>query len=707
MKQKFIPRDISWLSFNARVLQEASDPSVPLKERVRFLGIFSNNLDEFFRTRVATLKRMAEFGPSSLKHVHHEKDPRKILEEIQQIVLKQQSVFEQIWTGVRLEMEKEKIFLRNEKELTPEQKAYVEEYFEEEARSHIIPIMVENLPHLPYLRDRSIYLGVVMWMRKDVAQRKYAIIEVPAARLGRFIMLPSPEGEHHIFLLEDLIRHNLPKIFGYFGYNLYDSWIFKVTKDAEMDIDNDISTSLIQKVEKGLKTRRLGKPVRFVYDKEMDAGLLDFLIRKLHLSHQDSIIPGARIHNFRHFMDFPDVFRSKLKKRKPFPHPELKNAIRVTDVIQKKDLMLYFPYHSFNALIDLLREAAMDPDVQEIKISAYRLAENSKIIHALVNAKRNGKKVTVLLELRARFDEEANLQWKNKLEDEGINVIVGIPNYKIHAKLGLIKKRKNKSTIYYGFISTGNFHEKTAQTYSDFCLLTSDKKLMSEVNKIFRHIENFKGSFSIFKGYNNIIPCPTHLRKELEGLIRKEIAYAKAGKPAIIVLKVNSLSDAATIRLLTDAAKAGVTVKLIVRGIFCMLSENKKFKKPVQAISIVDVYLEHARVFYFHHGGKEKLFISSSDIMVRNLDHRVEVTCEIKDNNIKASIMNILQIQLMDNVKARVLDNSLSNSYVKNNFSKIRSQWEIYHYLSTGQLSKTVMGALKAEKPSEDETGSN
>src|SRR5690606_22263912 len=305
-------------------------------------------------------------------------------------------------------------------------------------------------------------------------------------------------------------------------------------------------------------------------------------------------------------------------------------------------------------------------------------------------AKRNGKKVTVLLELRARFDEEANLQWKNKLEDEGINVIVGIPNYKIHAKLGLIKKRKNKSTIYYGFISTVNFHEKTAQTYSDFCLLTSDKKLMSEVNKIFRHIENFKGSFSIFKGYNNIIPCPTHLRKELEGLIRKEIAYAKAGKPAIIVLKVNSLSDAATIRLLTDAAKAGVTVKLIVRGIFGMLSENKKFKHPVQAISIVDVYLEHARVFYFLHGGKDKLFISSSDLMVRNLDHRVEVTCPITNKEIKQSILNILNIQLMDNVKARILNNELNNQYVKNNLGKIRSQREIYRYLSTGQIGLNI-----------------
>lgn len=707
MKYKIIPRDISWLSFNARVLQEASDPTVPLRERIKFLGIFSNNLDEFFRTRVATLKRMNEFG-SSLKNMHLETNPGKILESIQQIVLNQQSVFEEIWTHLRQEMEKEKIFLKNEKELSAEQKTFVEEYFEEEARSGIIPIMIENLPQLPYLRDKSIYLGVVMWVKQEVAKRKYAIIEVPAARLGRFISLPSPENEHHIMLLEDLIRYNLPKIFGYFGYNNYAGWVFKVTKDAEMDIDNDISTSLIQKVEKGLKNRRLGKPVRFVYDKEMDAGLLDFLIKKLHLTHQDSIIPGARIHNFRHFMDFPDVFKSRFKKRKPFPHPDLKNVLRVTDVIHKKDVMLSFPYHSFNSLIDLLREAAMDPDVSEIKMTAYRLASNSKVINALINAKRNGKKVTVILELRARFDEEANLQWKFRLEEEGIKVLIGIPNYKIHSKLGLIKKRVNKQTVYYGFISTGNFHEKTALTYGDHCLLTSNRKLMQDVNKIFQHIENFQGSFSIFKGYSALIPCPTQLRKELEKLILKEISLAKAGKPALIIIKINSLSDESMIHLLYEAAKAGVVVKLIVRGIFGMLSENKKFKHPVQAISIVDVYLEHARVFYFLHGGKDKLFISSSDLMVRNLDHRVEVTCPITNKEIKQSILNILNIQLMDNVKARILNNELNNQYVKNNLGKIRSQREIYRYLSTGQIGLNITKPEKVkDKTIDNEVGSN
>lgn len=685
MKNKTIQRDISWLSFNARVLQEAADKSVPLRERVKFLGIFSNNLDEFFRVRVATLRRMREFG-ASLKNMHLEDDPGKILDDIQQIVLHQQSVFDEIWEEVKLEMEKEKIFLITETGLSAKQKSFVEEYFEEEARASIIPIMIESLAQFPYLRDKSIYLGVVMWVKQDVVKRKYAIIEVPAAALGRFIELPSPDNEHHIMLLEDLIKYNLPKIFGYFGYNNYNAWVFKVTKDAEMDIDNDIATSLIQKVEKGLKNRRKGKPVRFTYDKEMDAGLLDFLIRKLHLSRHDSFIPGSKIHNFRHFMDFPNVFKSKLSRKKPFTHPALKNAIRVTDVIQKQDVLLSFPYHSFASLLDLLREAAIDPDVTEIKMTAYRLASNSKVINTLINAKRNGKKVTVVLELRARFDEEANLLWKLKLEEEGIKVLVGIPNYKIHSKLGLIRKRVNKKTIHYGFISTGNFHEKTAKTYGDHCLLTSNRALMADVNRMFTHIENYKGSFSIFKGYTSIIPCPVSLRKYLEQLINKEIANAKAGKKAVIVLKMNSLSDTSLIHQLYDAAKAGVEIKLIIRGIFCMLSENKKFKIPVKAVSIVDEYLEHARVFYFYNSGKEKIYISSSDWMVRNLDHRIEVTCPIKDASIKKSLLDILKIQLKDNVKARILNNNLTNEYVNNNFGKIRSQLEIYRYLA-GEVS--------------------
>ena len=681
MKRKTIPRDISWLSFNARVLQEAADPSVPLKERVKFLGIFSNNTDEFFRVRVATLKRMVVLG-SKPKNMHLEEAPDKILEEIQQIVLDQQAEFNEIWEDVRKELANEKIYLVTEKRLNKDQQRFVQTYFEEEVRSNIIPLMIESIPELPYLRDKSIYLGVVLSHRNGSLKRKYAIIEVPSKVNGRFIRLPSPEGEHHIILLEDVIRYNLGRIFSYFGYNRYDSWVFKVTKDAEMDIDNDISTSLIQKIEKGLKNRRKGKPVRFVYDKEMDSGLLDFLMRKLNLSRKDSLIPGGRIHNFKHFMDFPDVFQRKSQRKKPFVHRLVKNVGRITDLILEKDIMLHFPYNSFNPVIDLLREAAIDPDVVLIKITAYRLASNSKVINALINAARNGKQVVVMLELRARFDEEANLEWKEILEEEGVRVILGIPNVKVHAKLCLIKKRLENRTIHYGFVSTGNLNEKTSTLYGDHCLLTSNRHIMADVNRMFSYLEHWKQGTDLLKACTTLIPCPSLLRKELLRLISKEIKTAKEGKFASITLKMNSLSDEELITHLYDAAKAGVVVRLIIRGIFCMVSENKKFIHPIKAISIVDEYLEHARVFIFYNSGNERVFISSADWMVRNLDHRVEATCPVFDENIKKVLKNILDIQLKDNVKARILDNELSNRYVRNKSQrKVRAQVEIYNYL--------------------------
>ena len=410
--KKRIVRDISWLSFNGRVLQEAADPTVPLRERVKFLGIFSNNMDEFFRVRVATLKRMAELGAKKKLAMHMEESPDKILEEIQAIVLEQQSDFNRIWESIFAEMQKEKIFLVNERQLTREQQRFVQTYFEDEVRPNIIPLMIESIPQFPYLRDKSIYLAVVLSRKDGSMRRKYALIEIPSKVLGRFVQLPSNPGEHHIILLEDVVRYNLRSIFSYFGYDRYEAWIFKLTKDAEMDIDNDISTNIIQKIEKGVKNRRKGKPVRFVYDKEMDQGLLAYLIRRLDLAKQGAMIPGGRIHNFRHFMDFPDVFAKKGQRKKPFMHPLLLKTSRVTDIVLQKDIMLHFPYHSFNPVIDLLREAAMDPDVISIRLTCYRLASNSKVINALINAVRNGKQVTVMLELRARFEEEANLEWK-------------------------------------------------------------------------------------------------------------------------------------------------------------------------------------------------------------------------------------------------------------------------------------------------------
>jgi len=684
MRRKTIPRDISWLSFNGRVLQEAADPTVPLRERIRFLGIFSNNMDEFFRVRVATLKRMSEFsGNKSKMHMHLEASPDKILSDIQGIVLEQGDTFDAIWGEIRGEMEKEKIFLVTEKGLDATQQQFIQTYFEEEVRSNTIPLMIESIPAFPYLRDKSIYLGVVLSRKDNSMKKKYALIEVPSRVLGRFVQLPSPAmDEHHIILLEDIIRFNLRNIFAYFGYDSYESWVFKVTRDAEIDIDNDVSTTLIQKIEKGLKNRRKGKPVRFVYDKEMDKGLLEYIIKRLGLSRKGgNLLPGGRIHNFRHFMDFPDVFPRKGQRKKPFKHALLIKTPRVTDVVLEQDVMLHFPYHSFNPVIDMLREAAIDPNVTTIKITCYRLASNSKIINALINAVSNGKHVTVMLELRARFDEEANLEWKERLEDDGVKVLIGIPNVKVHAKICLIKKRINNFTIHYGFVSTGNLNEKTARVYGDHCLLTSDRHIMADVNRIFNYLEKWKEGPGPLKACKTLIPCPISLRRELEKMIVRETLLAREKKPAAITLKMNSVSDEALIDKLYEAAKAGVRIQLIVRGIFCLFSENGKFLVPIKAISIIDEYLEHARVFIFHNAGKEKTYISSADWMVRNLDHRVEVTCPVLDPAITEELKDILDIQLGDNVKARWLDNELANKYVRDSREKIRSQIEIYNYL--------------------------
>jgi polyphosphate kinase len=684
MRRKTIARDISWLSFNGRVLQEAADPTVPLRERIRFLGIFSNNQDEFFRVRVATLRRMSEFsGNRSKINMHMEVSPDKILNDIQSIVLEQGEEFDAIWRGIRDEMEKEKIFIVDETQLNATQQQFIQTYFEEEVRTNTIPLMIESIPQFPYLRDKSIYIAVVLSRKDGSMKRKYALIEVPSRVLGRFVQLPSPSmDEHHIILLEDIIRYNLRNIFAYFGYDTYESWVFKVTRDAEIDLDNDVSTTLIQKIEKGLKNRRKGKPVRFVYDEQMDKGLLDYLLKRLNLSKKSgNLIPGGRIHNFRHFMDFPDVFK-KGHRRKSFTHPALQKSPRVTDVVLEQDVMLHFPYHSFNPVIDLLREAAIDPNVTTIKITGYRLASNSKIINALINAVRNGKHVTVMLELKARFDEEANLEWKERLEDEGVKVLIGIPNMKVHAKICLIKKRINNFTIHYGFVSTGNMNEKTARVYGDHCLLTSNRHVMADVNKIFNYLENYKDGTAPLKACKTLIPCPTSLRQELVKMIARETRLAREKKPAAITLKMNSISDEDLIEKLYEAAKAGVRIQLIIRGIFCLFSENSKFIIPIKAISIIDEYLEHARVFIFHNGGKEKTYISSADWMVRNLDHRVEVTCPILDESIQQELKEILDIQLSDNVKARWLDNELLNKYKRDDLEhKVRSQIEIYNYL--------------------------
>lgn len=690
MKRKIIPRDISWLSFNGRVLQEAADESVPLRERIRFLGIFSNNLDEFFRVRVATLKRMIEFGAKA--QIHLETGPQQILDEINVKVTEQQNEFNRIWNEILRELKKEKIFLINEKQLNREQQKFVLSYFHDEVRSNIVPLMIETMQAFPTLNDKSIYLACKLSKSDGSIPQKFALVSVPVTRLPRFVILPSGQHGQYIILLEDVIRFCLPQIFALFGHDIFSSNIIKVTRDAEIDIDNDVSTSFIQKIEKGVKNRKKGKPVRFIFDKDIDPSLLTYLIKRLGLSVKDNIQSGGRIHNFKDFMNFPEsVFQTKNPRKKPFIHPLFQNVNSVTNVILQRDVLLNFPYHSFDSVIDLLREAAISPDVISIKLTCYRLARQSKIINALTNAVRNGKQVTVVLELRARFDEEANLEWKEILEDAGVKVFIGIPNIKVHAKICLIKKKINNHTFHYGFVSTGNLNEKTSAVYGDHCLLTSDRNIMADVNRMFGYLENPK-NIQLLKDCQTLIPSPIAMRRQLMMLIDKEIKAAKDGKHTSIILKLNSLSDERLILKLYDAARVGVKIKLVIRGICCMYTENKKFRKKVNAISIVDEYLEHARVLIFHHDGKEKTFISSADWMVRNLDHRVEAAVPVIDKHIQQELKDILTIQLNDNVKARIIDNELNNEYVNpRNTKKVRSQIEIYNYLlkKNYQLNET------------------
>ena len=684
-KQTII-RDISWLAFNGRVLQEAKDPSVHINERMHFLGIYSNNLDEFFRVRIATLNRMVKFGKSA--KVHLEQAPGRILNEIQTRLLVQQNIFDQTYADIITELEKSGIFIKNDTQLSRDQKEFITDYFDQKVRTEIVPLMIESIPQMPLLNDKAIYLACVLSDANNAVAQRYALIAVPTRGLPRFVILPSANGTHDIILLEDIIRFSLPHLFAPFGFNRFLGYIIKVTRDAELELDNDIPTNLPADLEKGLKNRKKGRATRFVFDRNIDAGLLDYLIRRLNLSRRDNLIPGGRIHNFKDFMNFPaSVFTDHLSRRRPFVHPLLRQPCRIMHVLDKQDVMLHFPYHSFDSVIDLLREAAIDPFVQSIRITCYRLAKDSKVVNALINAVRNGKRVTVMLELRARFDEEANLMWKVRLEEEGVKVILGVADMKVHAKLCLIRKRENNQNKYYGFVSTGNFNEGTARFYGDHCLFTTNRNILGDVGRIFAFLEQPEPDIQNLRACKTLAVAPYNMRRFFVNLISKEIRVARKKKSASILLKMNSLVDSVLINKLYDASRAGVDVRMVIRGICGAYTEQKSFKKPMRAISIVDEYLEHARVFVFHTGGKPHVYISSADWMVRNLDHRIEAACPVYDPRIQQELIDMLNIQLAENVKGRILDNEQSNTYIARHEHEpeVRSQVMIYDYLAAKQ----------------------
>jgi len=672
-----IHREIGWLSFNERVLQEAQDLSVPLIERIRFLGIFSNNLDEFFKVRVATIKRMIDLGEGD-KLFEGEK-PKKLLNQIQKKVIQLQNKFEYTYQQILGELEKNKIFIINEMELNPNQEFFVKKYFYDNVMPVISPILLSNVNEFPYLKDKSIYLAIKLVGNKPEIKTEYALIEIPTNVLPRFIILPSENNRKFIILLEDVIRYSLDDVFALLHFDIFGAWIIKLTRDAELDMDNDISKSLLELISTGVNSRKAGQPVRFVFDNSIAKDLLDSLIIRLRLDVESALIPGGRYHNFKDFMQFPNIGGPEMVYSKDIPlkHPQVKMQSSILDAIAQKDFMLHVPYHDFIIFVRLLQEASIDPRVTEISMTVYRVASNSKVINALINAARNGKKVDVVIELQARFDEEANIYWSRKLEEVGANVFFGIPGLKVHAKLLNISRKEGKKLVRYTCVSTGNFHEGNATVYSDLMLFTADPRITGEVKKIFDFFDNTYRNYT----YRHLINSPLFLRKKIYSLIENEIKNARKGKEAYIILKINNLVDKEIIYKLYKANRAGVKIKLIVRGICSLIPGVPGLSENIEAFSIVDKYLEHSRVVIFCNGGDELYFISSADWMNRNLDRRIEVSCPIYDKDVQQEIRDLIELQLRDNTKARIINPIQDNSYVNSDGAeKLRAQVELYKY---------------------------
>ncbi len=679
VKPKIINREISWLAFNERVLAEAEDQTVPLLERLKFLGIFSNNRDEFFRVRVASVKRWAALN-EKIESTHD--DPRDVLAQIQRVTIGQQQKYERIYQEILEELKAKNVFIINEKQLDESQKTFVEDYYNEKVDPVISPIMLDQVKGFPHLRDKAIYLAAWLTIAKEGKKttHQYSLVEVPSS-LPRFIVLPEQEGKKYIVILDDVIRHNLKSVFQVFKPTKVEAFTFKITRDAELDLDNDISKSFLEKMKKSLKQRRRGAPVRFVFDASMPKEMQRYLTKKMSLTtDEDAFIPGGRYHNLKDLMSFPKINLPKAyyTKLSPNKHPHLEKYDSYFTAIKKKDVLLHYPYQSFNYVIDFLKEAALDPDVRSIRICLYRVANGSKIINALINAARNGKKVVVVFELQARFDEENNIYWSNILEDEGVKVYFGFPGMKVHGKICLVTRKENGVNQYYAKVGTGNFHEGTSTIYGDLSLMTARKEITSEIHKVFDLFEN-----AIWPNYRfkHLVLSPFYLRNRLIRLINVEIRNAKAGKDAYIILKLNSLVDSNLINKLYQASKAGVKVKLIIRGICSLVPGVEGLSENIKVISIIDRFLEHARIYVFCNGNDPLYFISSADWMVRNLDRRIEVTCPIYESSLKKEIDDILAIQFSDNVKARVLMPDGKYIIDKTNKKKdIRSQYATHEY---------------------------
>jgi polyphosphate kinase len=681
----YFDRELSWLSFNHRVLQEAIDPTVPLYERIKFLAIYSSNLDEFFRVRVASLRSLLNLKEKSQKKLSFQ--PRILLQKIKEKVNSQQEEFGRIYREEIIpKLAEENIYLIDESKLDDEQKEFVKSYFNDQVLPYVQPTLLDKNKISTFLHNKSIYLAARLKSKKKqksssrtkLQRFKYAIVEIPSDKLGRFITLPSNDIKHFVIFLDDIIRYNLESVLP--GYRIESCYSIKLTRDAELYIDDEFTGDLLSKIQKGLSKRKTGAPSRFLYDKNMPGDFLKFLQDTLQLNKND-LIPGGKYHNFNDFFSFP-VFNKPHLQYEPMPPQtcnELDGVVLMFDVICSKDILLSFPYQSYGYVLKFLEEAADDVNVKSIKITLYRIANDSLVIRSLVKAAENGKDVTAFVEVKARFDEETNFTSVDILEKAGVKVYFSFPGLKVHSKLCLVERKEKDKSIFYSYLSTGNFNEKTARIYSDYGLFTSNQDIGKEVKKLFDFLER-KSEHEKFK---HLLVAPFNLRDTLRELAEKEIKNASEGKKAEITLKLNSLEDRKMIKLLYKAAEVGVKINLIIRGICCFANGRTESIKNIKAISIVDRYLEHSRVYIFHNNGEPKYYLASADWMKRNLSRRIEVAFPVYDREIQKQIRKIIDIQLNDNVRARIINEKQDNTYLMSNgLEKIRSQYAIYSYLN-------------------------
>lgn len=673
----FLERELSWLQFNARVLQEAADKSTPLVEKIRFLGIFSNNQDEFFRVRVASLKRIIQFNKKDLNN--NKEQVKQKLKKIFDIVKKQQKQFLAIFRKILQELNNQGIFILNEQSISHQLHIdYIANFYQNTLRPQIFPIMLKTYNESNVLLDHNTYLAVSL-VNKQTHAQDYALIEIPSFDVPRIIFLPSiGDNKTYLMIIDDVIRYFLGNIFSMLNYDVFEAYNIKITRDAELEIDSDESKSFIDRIEESLQQRNSGRVVRFLYDKNIPKNLLSVLMQKLSVNNEDAIESFGRYHNFKDFMDFPQVgdINNCYLPQIPLSHPDLRNSKRILDALDNKDIMLFFPYHSFNYIIDFLRESSIDPDVTSIKMTVYRLAPNSKVMNALINASRNGKSVTVFMELQARFDEKLNIYWSEKLKRSGVRIIHSIPGLKVHSKLIQVRKIIDDTSKLYTLIGTGNFNEITSKIFSDSILMTSDLVIGEDIRKVFNIFDQVYRP-EVFK---TLIVSPFSTRKFIENQFKKLIFTAQQGKEATCIIKLNHLVDPAIISILYFASQKGVKINLIVRGVCVLIPGLPGISENISAVSIVDKYLEHSRILYFKYDNNEEFYISSADWMQRNLDSRIEVTCPINDKNICEQLLQLLNFQLNDNSKARILDKNMSNIYKKNNNTKVQTQVDFYNF---------------------------